>query len=165
MLLAPDSMRLRPEDREAELQPGPPPPPPPPRESEEEDEDDPPASEAGVAHSEDERYRRWSAPPPAAGEPPVGKRPLKDPPERRVEPNMPDRVAAASLPAASLASRPASGGRGLLGLVPSRSLLKTSSPREAMRRTGCEPQLTACSHCARTTDTKILVENSLTRHN
>ena len=147
MLLAPDSMRLRPEDREAELQPGPPPPPP--RESEEEDEDDPPASEAGVAHSEDERYLR-SAPAPAADEPTVvGKRPLKDPPESRVEPNMPDRVAA-SLATASLASNPASGGRGLLGLVPSRSLLKTSSPREAMRRTRCcKPQLTACSHYAR----------------
>ena len=149
MLLAPDSMRLRPEDREAELQPGP-------RESEDEDEDEPPASEAGVAHSEDEGYLRSAADEP----PPVGKRPLKDPPESLVEPNMPDRVAA-SLATASL---PASGGRGLLGLVPSRSLLKTSSPREAMR-TRCEPQLTACSHCARTTDTKILAKNSHRRHN
>ena len=155
MLLAPDSMRLRPEDREVELQPGPPPP----RESEEEDEDDPPASEAGVAHSEEERYRR------SVEEPPVGKRPLKDPPESRVEPNTPDRVAASLAATVSLASRPtASAGRGLLGLVPSRSLLKTSSPREAMR-TRCEPQLTACSHYACTTDTKILVKNSLRRHN
>ena len=155
MLLAPDSMRLRPEDREVELQPGPPP-----KESEEEDEDDPPASEAGVAHSEDERYLRSAAP-----EPPVGKRPLKDPPESLVEPNMPDRVAASLATASLFASRPAaSGGRGLLGLVPSRSLLKTSSPREAMR-TRCEPQLTACSHCACTTDTKILAKNSHRRHN
>ena len=163
MLLAPDSMRLRPEDREAELQATPPPPPLPPRESEEEDEDDPPASEAGVAHSEDKGYRRSAPPPPAAEEPPVGKRPLKDPPESRVEPNMPDRVAA-SLATVSLAPGSASGGRGLLGLVPSLSLLKTSSPREAMR-TGSEPQLTACSdharRCARTTGTMILAKNSL----
>ena len=57
MLLAPDSMRLRPEEREFELGP---------RESDEEEEEDPPPSEGGVAHSDEERYRRSA---PAANEP------------------------------------------------------------------------------------------------
>ena len=131
MLLAPDSMRLSPEDREFELGP---------RDSDDEDEDDPP-SEGGVAHSDDDRYRRSPAAPDPP--PPVGKRPLKDPPESRVEPNMPDRVAGASV--AALASGLASGG--LRGLVPRKSpplsLLKTSSPREAMSP-GCNLEST-CS--------------------
>ena len=73
---------------------------------------------------------------PVAEEEPEGKRPLKEPPESRVEPNMPDRVALAASGAA------ASAGGGLRGLVPRKSLppppcpslLKTSSPREAITR-------------------------------
>ena len=149
MLLAPDSMRLSPEEREEELGP--------PRESDEEEDDEPPPSEGegGVAHSADERYRRSPA------EPPVGKRPLKEPPESRVEPNMPDRVASASA-SASAGTGPAAPssppGGGLRGLVPRKSpalsLLKTSSPREAMTRSD---RRSTCSADGRSSHSAIVI--------